>query len=54
MLLHGLGLQPDYGIVGELRVALAARGFATLSVQMPVLAADALPQEYAVLYADRR
>ncbi len=49
VLLHGLGLQPDYGIVGELRAALAARGYATLSVQMPVLAADALPQEYAAL-----
>jgi hypothetical protein len=40
LLAHGPGLHPDHGITGELRVALADRGFATLSVQMPVLAAE--------------
>lgn len=50
VIVHGLGVQPDFGIVGELRADLAARGFATLSVQMPVLAADALPGEYAALF----
>ncbi|HEV8501887.1 MAG TPA: DUF3530 family protein [Casimicrobiaceae bacterium] len=49
VIVHGLGVQPDFGIVGELRANLAARGFATLSVQMPVLAADALPAEYDAL-----
>ena len=40
LLAHGPGLHPDHGITGELRVALADRGYATLSVQMPVLAAE--------------
>jgi len=40
MLLHGPGLHPDHGITGELRVALVDRGFATLSLQMPVLPAE--------------
>ena len=50
VIVHGLGVQPDFGIVGELRGALAERGFATLSVQMPVLGVDALPAEYPPLF----
>jgi hypothetical protein len=50
VIVHGLGVQPDFGIIGELRADLAARGFAPLSVQMPVLAADALPGEYDALF----
>lgn len=40
LLAHGPGLHPDHGVTGELRVALADRGFETLSLQLPVLAAD--------------
>jgi hypothetical protein len=40
LLAHGPGLHPDHGITGELRVALADRGFSTLSLQMPVLPAE--------------
>ncbi|MEO6929424.1 MAG: DUF3530 family protein [Casimicrobiaceae bacterium] len=50
VIVHGLGVQPDFGVVGELRGALAARGYATLSVQMPVLDVDALPAEYEALF----
>lgn len=50
VIVHGLGMQPDFGIVGELRGVLATRGFATLSVQMPVLGVDALPSEYPALF----
>lgn len=50
VIVHGLGMQPDFGIIGELRGALAERGFATLSVQMPVLDVDALPSEYTALF----
>jgi alpha/beta superfamily hydrolase len=50
VIVHGAGMQPDFGIVGELRGALAERGFATLSVQMPVLDADALGSEYTALF----
>ncbi|MBA3777318.1 MAG: DUF3530 family protein [Betaproteobacteria bacterium] len=40
ILTHGPGWHPDYGLTGELRLALADRGYVTLSLQMPVLAAD--------------
>lgn len=40
LLAHGPGLHPDHGLTGELRISLADRGYATLSLQMPVLAAD--------------
>jgi len=46
LLVHGIGVHPDHGVIGMLRVALADRGFATLSIQMAVLAADAPPQDY--------
>ena len=40
LLAHGPGLHPDHGITGELRVSLVDRGYSTLSLQMPVLAAE--------------
>jgi pimeloyl-ACP methyl ester carboxylesterase len=40
LLAHGPGLHPDHGITGELRVHLTERGYSTLSLQMPVLAAE--------------
>jgi hypothetical protein len=40
ILVHGPGWHPDHGITGELRMALADRGYVTLSLQMPVLAAS--------------
>lgn len=40
VLAHGPGLHPDHGLTGELRVYLADRGYTTLSLQMPVLAAE--------------
>ena len=41
IVVHGLGLHPDWGLNGVLRSQLSDQGYATLSVQMPVLAADA-------------
>ena len=52
IVLHGLGLHPDWGLIGALRRDLAEQGYTTLSVQMPVLAATAKAEEYAVLSAD--
>ena len=46
IVIHGAGLHPDWGLIGGLRTGLADAGFATLSVQMPVLGADALRDEY--------
>jgi hypothetical protein len=50
VIVHGIGVHPDHGIVGTLRMELADRGFATLAIQMPVLAADAPPADYAALF----
>ena len=47
LVLHGAGVHPDFGMIGSLRTALADHGVATLSVQMPVLAADAPRTAYA-------
>ncbi len=48
VVVHGLGVHPDFGIAGALRTRLADAGFTTLSVQMPVLAAAATRDDYAV------
>ena len=46
IVVHGMGIHPDWGMIGILRTDLADRGFATLSIQMPVLAADAKGDAY--------
>ncbi len=53
---HGIGVHPDWALIGALRSGLADQGYATLSVQMPVLAADAKGEQYLALFpaaADR-
>ena len=52
VVVHGMGVNPDWNVIGVLRTALADRGFATLSVQMPVLAADAPSDQYGTLFPD--
>jgi pimeloyl-ACP methyl ester carboxylesterase len=52
LLVHGTGVHPDHGVIGTLRVALADRGFTTLSIQMPVLAADARAEDYLPLFPE--
>lgn len=56
ILAHGLGVHPDWGVIGELRTRLAEAGYTTLSVQMPILAAEAPAARYPVLFweADAR
>lgn len=46
IVVHGMGIHPDWGMVGTLRTELADLGFTTLSVQMPILAADAKDVAY--------
>ncbi len=41
ILLHGRGVHPAWGFIDNLRADLAEAGFHTLSLQMPILAADA-------------
>lgn len=47
VVVHGLGVHPDWGLIGGLRTGLADAGYVTLSVQMPVLAATATRDDYA-------
>jgi alpha/beta superfamily hydrolase len=52
IVVHGMGIHPDWGMVGTLRTELADRGFATLSIQMPILAADAKSEAYAPTFPE--
>jgi dienelactone hydrolase len=46
VVVHGLGVHPDWGLINPLRSQLSEQGYATLSVQMPVLASDAPGSDY--------
>ena len=50
VVVHGLGVHPDWGLNGALRTRLADHGIATMSVQMPVLDKDATREQYRALY----
>jgi hypothetical protein len=52
VVVHGLGVHPDWGLINPLRSQLADAGYATLSVQMPVLAADARGDQYPPLFPE--
>src|SRR5215510_2779506 len=52
VLAHGLGLHPDWGLIGVLRSQLSEQGYATLSIQMPVLAAGVKADRYAPLFPE--
>ena len=46
VVVHGIGVHPDHGLIGTLRAKLTDLGWTTLSIQMPVAAADARPEAY--------
>ena len=46
LLVHGVGVHPDHGVIGILRASLADLGHATLSIQMPVQKSDAAIDDY--------
>jgi dienelactone hydrolase len=51
VLIHGVGVHPDHGIIGVLRSRLNDLGYTTLSVQMPVLAKETTdPQQYFAVF----
>lgn len=52
VIVHGLGIHPDWGMVGTLRTQLADLGYTTLSVQMPVLANDATGAQYVPTFPE--
>lgn len=52
IIVHGMGIHPDWGLIGNLRQRLFDEGYTTLSVQMPVLAADAGHEAYPAIFPD--
>ncbi len=46
ILAHGIGVHPDWGLISTLRQQLPDHGHATLSIQMPILKADAKGDDY--------
>lgn len=52
IVVHGQGVHPDWGLINALRSRLAEQGYATLSVQMPVLAAEARGDQYPPLFPE--
>lgn len=52
ILIHDAGLHPDWPqVIQPVRTALPERGFATLSLQMPVLPKEANDTEYVPLFS---
>jgi len=49
---HGRGWSPDYDLYGALRTRIADAGYATLSIQMPVLPSTAKLGDYIPLFPD--
>ena len=52
IVVHGLGVHPDWGLINPLRSQLSEQGYATLSVQMPVLEAEARGDRYPPLFPE--
>jgi len=52
IVVHGAGVHPDWGLINGLRTGLLEAGMATLSVQMPVLGADAPREQYSILFPE--
>lgn len=46
VIVHGLGVHPDWALINVLRTRLPDEGYSTLSVQMPVLDAQAKGDQY--------
>lgn len=52
VVVHGIGVQPDWGLIGTLRQQLPDVGYTTLSIQMPVLKAEAKPEDYPPTFGE--
>jgi pimeloyl-ACP methyl ester carboxylesterase len=52
VLVHGFGAHPDWGLINALRTQLPAAGYTTLSIQMPVLAENAKPEQFPTVYPE--
>jgi dienelactone hydrolase len=52
ILVHGIGVHPDWGFIGVLRRRLADAGYSTLAIQMPVLARETQAEQYTQTFDD--
>lgn len=52
VVVHGMGLHPDWGIISPLRQQLFDLGYSTFSIQMPVLSADASYKDYPGVFPE--
>lgn len=52
VIVHGIGVHPDHGLIGVLRSRLADMGYTTLSIQMPILAVEADAKAYQPLFPE--
>jgi len=53
ILILGIGVHPNWpDVIYPLRAGLLEQNITTLSLQMPILANDADPREYAILFAE--
>ena len=52
IIVHGMGLHPDWGMISSIRQRLYDYGYTTLSIQMPILAADADYKAYPKVFPE--
>ena len=52
VIVHGIGVHPEHGLIGVLRSRLVDEGYTTLSIQMPILAVDAQSDAYQPLFPE--
>jgi pimeloyl-ACP methyl ester carboxylesterase len=52
IVVHGLGVHPDWNLINAPRSQLADQGYATLSVQMPVLESGAPADRYGPVFPE--
>ena len=52
VVVHGLGVHPDWNLINVLRSQLSEQGYATLSVQMPVLASTVGTEGYGPVFPE--
>ncbi len=52
VIVHGIGVHPEHGLIGVLRGNLADQGYTTFSIQMPILAVEAQAKAYPPLYPE--
>lgn len=52
IIVHGMGVHPDWEMIGTLRIQLSDQGDTTLSIQMPVLDKEAKEEDYRATFPE--